>query len=179
MKPLRLVRVIVDLPVVPAGILRLLGLAVIVKSGAGVDETTVKVTLTLCDVLPLVPVTFTTQLVGGVPVVVKARIEVAVPPGERSTLDGLTPQFGHETQSGAGDVVSLTVPLKLLMLVSMIWDLGALPATTVWLDGSAEIVESGEPEDTTVNVTGAEWERLQLVPGTATLYVAGGVWGGV
>jgi len=62
--------VIVDLPVVPAGILRLLGLAVIVKSGAGVDETTVNVTLTLCDMLPLVPVTFTTQLVGGVPVVV-------------------------------------------------------------------------------------------------------------
>jgi len=62
--------VIVDLPVVPAGIFRLRGLAVIVKSAAGVDETTVKVTSTLCDMLPLVPVTFTTQLVGGVPVVV-------------------------------------------------------------------------------------------------------------
>ena len=70
LKPLRLVRVIVDLPVVPAGILRPLGLAVIAKSGAGVDETTVKVTSTLCDMLPLVPVTVTTQLVGGVPVVV-------------------------------------------------------------------------------------------------------------
>jgi len=67
---LRLVRVIVDLPVVPAGTFRLLGLAVIVKSGARGDETTVNVTLTLCDMLPLVPVTFTTQLVGGVPVVV-------------------------------------------------------------------------------------------------------------
>ena len=67
---MRLVRVIVDLPVVPAGILRLLGLAVIVKSGAGVDETTVNVTLTLCDMLPLVPVTVTTHLVGGLPVVV-------------------------------------------------------------------------------------------------------------
>ena len=55
---------------VPAGILRLLGLAVIVKSGTGVDETTVKVTSTLCDRLPLVPVTVTTHLVGGVPVVV-------------------------------------------------------------------------------------------------------------
>jgi len=61
---------IVDLPVVPAGIVRLLGLAVIVKSGAGVDETTVKVTSTLCDTLLLVPVTVTTQLVGGLPVVV-------------------------------------------------------------------------------------------------------------
>ncbi len=61
---------IVDLPVVPAGILRLLGLAVIVKSGAGVDETTVKVTSTLCDMLLLFPVTVTTQMVGGLPVVV-------------------------------------------------------------------------------------------------------------
>ena len=67
---MRLVRVIVDLPVVPAEILRLLGLAVIVKSGTGVDETTVKVTSTLCDRLPLVPVTVTTQMVGGLPVVV-------------------------------------------------------------------------------------------------------------
>jgi len=97
------------------------------------------------------------------------RIEVAVPPGGRSTLDGLMPQLGHETQSGGGDVMSLTVPLKLLMLVSTIWDLPVDPATTVWLDGLAEIVKSGGPEDTTVNVTGAEWVRLPLVPVTATL----------
>ena len=97
------------------------------------------------------------------------RIEVAVPPGERSTLDGLIPQLGHETQSGAGDVVSLTVPLKLLMLVSTIWDLPVDPATTVWLDGLAEIVKSGGTEDTTVNVTGAAWDSLPLVPLTATL----------
>src|SRR3989442_13978510 len=146
MKPLRLVRVIVDLPVVPAGILRLLGLAVIVKSGAGVDETTVKVTLTLCDVLPLVPVTFTTQLVGGGPVVGKVRVAVAVPPGERSTLDGLMPQFGHETQSGAGEVVRLTVPLKLLRLVSAVCDLAVVPGMTVWTYGFAEVRRSGVPE---------------------------------
>ena len=97
------------------------------------------------------------------------RIEAAVPPGERSTLDGLMPQLGHETQSGAGDVVSLTVPLKLLMLVRVIWDLPVEPATTVWLDGLAEIVKSGAPGATTVNVTGAEWEMLPLVPVTATL----------
>jgi len=103
------------------------------------------------------------------------RIDVAVPPGGRSTLDGLMPQSGHETQSGGGDVVSLTVPLKLLMLVSVIWDLPVVPAMTVWLDGLAEIVKSGGPEARTVNVTGAEWERLPLVPVTATLYVASGV----
>ena len=65
--------------------------------------------------------------------------------------------------------MSLTVPLKPLKLISAIWDLPVEPATTVWLDGFAEIVKSGEPEDTTVNVTGAEWERLPLVPVTATL----------
>ena len=97
------------------------------------------------------------------------RIEAAVPPGGRSTLDGLMLQLGHETQSGAGDVVSLTVPLKLLMLVRVIWDLPVEPATTVWLDGLAEIVKSGAPGATTVNVTGAEWEMLPLVPVTATL----------
>jgi len=97
------------------------------------------------------------------------RIEAAVPPGGRSTLDGLMLQPGHETQTGAGDVVSLTVPLKLLMLVSVIWDLPVEPATTVWFDGLAEIVKFGGLEATTVNVTGAEWERLPLVPVTATL----------
>ena len=65
-------------------------------------------------------------------------------------------QPGHEMQSGAGDVVSLTVPLKLLMLDSMIRDLPVEPATTVWFDGLAEIVKSGGPGATTVNVTGAE-----------------------
>src|SRR2546428_10371640 len=97
------------------------------------------------------------------------RLEVAVPPGERWALGALMHQFGQETQSGAGDVVSLTVRLKLLMLVSAIWDLAVLPAMTVWRGGLAEIVKSVGPEATTVNVTGAEWERLPLVPVTATL----------
>ena len=43
------------------------------------------------------------------------------------------------------------------------------PAGTVWFVGLAEIVKSGGLEDTTVNVTGALWERLPLVPVTATL----------
>jgi len=58
----------VEVPVEPAEIVRLLGLAVIEKS-AEPDETTVKATSTECDRLPLVPVTVTTQLLGGVPVV--------------------------------------------------------------------------------------------------------------
>ena len=132
LKLLRLVRVIVDLPVVPAGILRRLGLAVIVKSGGGEDGTTVKVTLTLCDWLPLVPVTTTTQFLGGVPQVeTNVRVELAVPPDESLTLDELRPQLGHETQRGGGEVARFTVPLKPLRLVSMISDLPEEPATTV------------------------------------------------
>ena len=68
MNPLRLVTIMVEVPVEPAEIVRLLGLAVIEKS-AEPDETTVKATSTECDRLPLVPVTVTTQLLGGVPVV--------------------------------------------------------------------------------------------------------------
>jgi len=132
LKLLRLVRVIVDLPVVPAGILRRLGLAVIVKSGGGEDGTTVKVTLTLCDWLPLVPVTTTTQFLGAVPQVeTNVRVELAVPPDESLTLDELRPQLGHETQRGGGEVARFTVPLKPLRLVSMISDLPEEPATTV------------------------------------------------
>ena len=132
LKLLRLVRVIVDLPVVPAGILRLLGLAVIVKSGGGEDGITVKVTLTLCDRLPLVPVTTTTQFLGGVPKVeTNVRVELAVPPDESLTLDELRPQLGHETQRGGGEVARFTVPLKPLRLVSMISDFPEEPATTV------------------------------------------------
>jgi len=118
--------------VVPAGILRLLGLAVIVKSGGGEDGTTVKVTLTLCDRPPLAPVTTTIQFRGGVPVVEKkVRVEVAVPPDESLRLDGLTPQLGQETQRGGGDVVRFTVPLKPLRLDSVISDFPEEPATTV------------------------------------------------
>ena len=69
LNPLRLVTIMVEVPVDPAGIVRLLGLAVIEKSAAEPDETTVKATSTECDRLPLVPVTVTTQLLGGVPVV--------------------------------------------------------------------------------------------------------------
>src|SRR5437899_2426371 len=108
------------------------GLIVIVKSGGGEDGYTVKVTLTLCDRLPLVPVTTTTQFLGGVPKVeTNVRVELAVPPDESLTLDELRPQLGHETQRGGGEVARFTVPLKLLRLVSMIRDFPEEPATTV------------------------------------------------
>ena len=89
-------------------------------------------TLTLCDRLPLVPVTVTTQLLDGVPAVeVKVRVELAVPPDESLTLDELRPQPGHEAQRGGGEVARFTTPLKPLMLVNMIKDFPEEPATTV------------------------------------------------
>ena len=43
------------------------------------------------------------------------------------------------------------------------------PAGTVWFVGLEEIVKSDGLEGTTVKVTGALWDRLPLVPVTATL----------
>jgi len=60
----------VDVPEEPAGIVRLFGLAVIAKSDVEPDGTIVKATLTECDSLPLVPVTLTTHVLAGLPVVV-------------------------------------------------------------------------------------------------------------
>jgi len=97
------------------------------------------------------------------------RVEAAVPPGESVTLDGLMLQPGHDGQRGGGEVVRLIVPLSPLMLDRMIWEVADEPAGTVWFVGLAEIVKSGGVEATTVKVTGALWERLALVPVTATL----------
>ena len=67
MNPFRLVTTMLDVPEEPAGIVRLFGLAVIAKLDVEPDGTIVKVTLTECDRLPLVPVTLTTQVLAGLP----------------------------------------------------------------------------------------------------------------
>jgi len=59
LNPLMLERIIVDVAEEPAGITRLAGLAVMEKSGVGEEEVTVTDTSTLCDPLPLVPLTVT------------------------------------------------------------------------------------------------------------------------
>ena len=97
------------------------------------------------------------------------RVEAAVPPGESVTLDGLMLQPGHDTQRGGGEVVRLIVPPNPLTLDRTIWDFAVEPAGTVWFVGLAEIVKSGGLEATTVKVTGALWDRLPVVPVTATL----------
>ena len=56
LNPLTLLNVIVDVLVEPAGMLRKVGFALIAKSGPG-GWPTVKNIVTLCERLPLVPVT--------------------------------------------------------------------------------------------------------------------------
>lgn len=82
-------------------------------AGGGVDETTVKLTFTLCDRLPLVPLTLTLKVIVGVPIVVeKVRVAWAVPPDTSMTLVGLITQPGQLGQRGGGEVTKSTVPLK-------------------------------------------------------------------
>ena len=76
-----LVNVIVELALMPAGTMSETGLADIRKSGGGPDDIIVKTTVTVCDVLPKVPVTLTIHLPIGVDEIVeKMRVDEFVPP---------------------------------------------------------------------------------------------------
>ena len=76
-----LVNVIVELALMPAGTMSETGSADIRKSGGGPDDIIVKTTVTVCDVLPKVPVTLTIHLPIGVDEIVeKMRVDEFVPP---------------------------------------------------------------------------------------------------
>ena len=78
---------------------------------------------------------------GGEPSTVKnTRVALALPPDESTTWVGVTPQFGHDAQSGGGEVERLIVPLNPFTLDSRIVEVALKPAGTFWLDGFAEIV---------------------------------------
>ncbi len=78
-KPLRLVRVIVEVPDDPVGMSRVTGFAEILKSAVG---TTVTVMVTEWIREPLIPVTFTKYAPGGVNVfAVMVRPDSSVPAG--------------------------------------------------------------------------------------------------
>jgi hypothetical protein len=75
LKPFRLATIIDDVPDEAAGITRLPGLAVNEKSGAPIGGT-VNAMLTKCERAPLLPVTVTVQVLGGVPrVEANVRVE--------------------------------------------------------------------------------------------------------
>jgi len=132
---------------------RVTGLAEILKSGVGGGGglTTVKLTTTLWDRLPLVPVTLTAKVRVGVPkVVMKVSVAVPVPPELSATVFGLTPHEGQLGQRGGGEVKRLTVPANPLMLASTIVDVAVDPCCTFWELGFAVMVKfggTGPPND--------------------------------
>jgi hypothetical protein len=152
LKPLTLVRVIVEVAEEPCVIVRFPGTAEIVKSG-GADWETLKSTMTECVRLPLVPVTVMfPELPADPPTML--RVAKPVPPGVSLTLEGVIdhtvhPGVGHR---GEGVVCKLTVPLNPLRLVRVIVELPLPPDGTTTVVGLATIEKSGFDE-TIVNAT--------------------------
>jgi len=124
-KPSSPVTVTVDVPVVPALTVMLVGLAVTAK------PCTVKVTVAEWDREPLAPVT-ATVIFDDVP---NVHDKVALP--EPVTLVG-------ETVHAVLFVVRVTTPAKLFSEVIVIVEVAAVPALTVKFVGLAEIVKSRE-----------------------------------
>jgi len=135
---------IVEVPADPALAVTLIGLALIVKSW------TVKVTVTACDRVALVPVTTTWT----VDTDVKVQESVALP--EPVMLVGDTP---HDVLL----VVRVTTPAKLLTGVTVIEEVPVALTLTLTLAGTAAMVKSW-----TTNVMVTEWDREPLVPVTET-----------
>ncbi len=147
--------VMVEVPVAPATIVTLVGLAVTEKSIAAV---TVTVTVAECEREPPVPVTVTAKVLTVLP----EQFKVEVP--EPVTLVGVRVQV----RPVAGDMLEVrdTTPLKPLTAVTVTVDVPEPGATKLKLVGLAEIVKS-----CTVTVTVAEWDNDPLVPVTVTVYV--------
>ena len=140
--PPRLANVMVEVALDPDCTFCELGLADIVKSGGG-GLTTVNLTITLWDKLPLVAVTLMLHVLAGDPaVVVNVRMAEAVPPDVRITLVGLILHEGQARQSGGGVVERLTVPAN-PKLVNVIVELVLDPDCTFCEVGLAAIEKSG------------------------------------
>ena len=149
--PLRLRMEIMELLATPLGAISDEGKAVTEKSGGGVDETMVKMRVTVCDRFPRVPVTLTSHTAGGVDNVVKnVSLEEFIPPAWRTTFDGLMFQPGQFTHRGCGDVASATVPVSPFTLVRLTLATASEPDLTEKLLGTAPMVKSGVDVWTTV-----------------------------
>jgi len=99
LKPLRLVRVIVEVAEEPCVIVRFAGTAEREKSG-GCDWEILKRTFTECVRLALVPVTVMFPEVPAAPPIISS-VANAVPPGVRLTLEGV---IDHTVHHGVGQV---------------------------------------------------------------------------
>ncbi len=126
----------VEVPWEPAAMVRLVVVAVMLKSGPGL---TVTETVTVCVVPPEVPVTVTVKVTAGVEVVVAIfSVERPVPPEVKVTGVGLT-----ETVGPVGETVAdkLTEPAN-PTLASEMADVPEDPAVIVRLEGLAERLKS-------------------------------------
>jgi hypothetical protein len=111
----------------------------------------VYVTVAVCDLEPLVPVTATWTVEAELKV--HERIPLPVP----ITLVG-------DTAQEVLFVAKLTIPAKPFTDATFIVEVPAVPAFRVTDAGAAAIVKS-----VTVNVTVVEWDRLPLAPVTVTV----------
>jgi hypothetical protein len=141
------------------------GLAVSVKSWIGLG--TVMETVMECEREPLVPVTVSVYVPGGVELAVHTvRMDVAVPLGDRETVTGFKLETSPE---GEMEEDMVTLPLKLLILVTLMFELPQEPCAMLRLEGAVEIWKSGGAIPVTAKNTFTEWDRLPLFPKTVTL----------
>ena len=92
--PLILVRIMSDFPADPCMIVRMFGLADMVKSGVLPEETILKAMLTEWERLPLFPYTVMLPAAPSPPAKI-VRVAVAVELGATITLDGLISHVVH------------------------------------------------------------------------------------
>jgi len=161
-----LVRVMVDVAELPAKKLAgVAALAAIVKSAV-----TVTVTVDVCVIDPLTPVTVTVYVPDGVDVVVAiVSVEGAVPPETSVTLVGLIVVV-RPVAVGDAAALRFTVPAN-PELVSVHVDVAELPARKLAGVAAAHEIAKSAP---TVTVTAAVWET-PLVPVIVIVYVPPGV----
>ncbi len=94
-----------------------------------------------------------------------------VPPDKSVTRLGLRVRVGLEPLLGDIDVVRLTCPAKLPMLVSVRVALVAEPRVRFIEDGEEVIEKSGEGGGTTLRILVTLWLSLPLVPSIIIVYV--------
>lgn len=128
-------RLIVEVPDDPWIIVRVVGFALIVKSGDGGCMTLTE-TLAEWVRVPLVPVTVAVYD----PTVELLRVQVD-DPEPLDMLAGL--QLTLSPDVGLVEVVKVTVPVKPFWLVRVVVKLPVVPALNETLDGVAEMVKSG------------------------------------
>ncbi len=131
--PAELLTLIVEVPVAPAKIVALVGVAVRAR-----PEVTLNVTVTEWEIDPLVPRIVTVYMLAVVEF--RVRVDVAVPPLSSVTLARLRDIVGPEGETLAE---RLTVPARLLRLEIVMVEVPRVPLCVLMLVGLAVMVKPG------------------------------------